>query len=157
MELTLPAISDEVMRQSLTATRAYTVAILHRGPAYDPPRSDPTIWEHGRRNFALRAAGLLSIVCPIRDDTTTAGIGVFAAEPAEVERILAGDPAIQAGILTYEVHPTRSFPGDCLATGDGQSPAGPDRQSVRTADSPLEAGQRDATRLRGASHAIHAT
>ncbi len=93
MELTLPAISDEVMRQSMTTTRAYTVAILHKGPAYDPPRSDPTIWEHGRRNFALRAAGLLSIVCPIRDASTTAGIGIFAADSADVERILAGDPA----------------------------------------------------------------
>jgi len=33
------------------------------------------VWEHGRRNFSLRA---------------------------------------EAGIFTYEVHPTRSFPGDRL-------------------------------------------
>ena len=122
--LTLPAISDEVMRQSMTTTRAYTVAILHKGPAYDPPRSDPTIREHGRRNFALRAAGLLSIVCPIRDATTSAGIAIFAADPAEVERILDGDPAIQAGVLTYEVHPARSFPGDCLPEGNGSRESG---------------------------------
>jgi hypothetical protein len=25
-----------------------------------------------------------------------------------------GDPAVRAGILTYEVHETRSFPGDAI-------------------------------------------
>jgi hypothetical protein len=117
----LPTITDEFMRQSMTTTRPYTVAILHKGPAYDPPRSDATIWEHGRRNFALRAAGLLAIVCPVRDATSTAGIAIFAADPAEVERILEGDPAVQAGVLTYEAHPSASFPGDCLPAGDPAS------------------------------------
>jgi hypothetical protein len=28
-----------------------------------------------------------------------------------------GDPAIQAGVLSYEVHPVRGFPGDALAPG----------------------------------------
>ncbi len=43
-----------------------------------------------------------------------AGIGIFNAEPAAVEQILQGDPAVQAGVLTYEVHASRSFPGDSL-------------------------------------------
>lgn len=112
----LPEISDDLMRQLLPTTRGYTLVILKRGPAYDPPRSDAIIWEHGRRNFALRAAGLLSIVCPIRDGTELAGIDIFDAEPAAVEPLIRGDPAIAAGVLTYEVHATRSFPGDCLPT-----------------------------------------
>lgn len=116
--LELPHISDEVMRQGLASTRSYTVAILRKGPAYDPPRSDSIIREHGRRNFALRAAGLLAIVCPIADGTQMAGVGIFDADQASVEQILLGDPAIQAGVLTYEVHPTRGFPGDCLPSGD---------------------------------------
>ena len=110
----LPVISDEVMLQGLSSTRAYTIAVLRKGPAYDPPRTDPIIREHGRRNFALRAAGLLAIVCPIADGTQMAGIGIFDADPPTVERILRGDPAIQAGVLTFEVHPSRSFPGDTL-------------------------------------------
>jgi hypothetical protein len=113
-ELNLPPITDDVMRQGMAGTRAYTVVILRKGPAYDPPNSDPIIWEHGRRNFALRAAGLLPIVCPIRDATQVAGIGIFNAEPAATEQILRGDPAVQAGVLTYEIHPSRSFPGDAL-------------------------------------------
>jgi len=83
-DLELPSISDDFMRQGLASTRAYTIAIVRKGPAYDPPNSDPLIWEHGRRNYALRAAGLLSIVCPIRDATDVAGIGIFNAEPAAV-------------------------------------------------------------------------
>jgi hypothetical protein len=113
-DLDLPSISDDFMRQGLASTRSYTIAIIRHGPAYDPPRSDPIIWEHGRRNYALRAAGLLSIVCPIRDDSDMGGIGIFDTDPASVERILQGDPAVQAGVLTYEIHPSRSFPGDCL-------------------------------------------
>jgi hypothetical protein len=112
--LTLPDISDAFMRAAMTTTRGYTVAVLHKGPAYDPPRTDSIIWEHGRRNFALREAGLLAIVCPIRESGPMAGISIFNAEPAEVEQIMAGDPAVIAGVLTYEVHASRSFPGDSL-------------------------------------------
>ena len=112
--LNLPSISDDFMRQGMAGTRAYTIALLRKGPAYDPPKSDPIIWEHGRRNYALRAAGLLSIVCPIRDDTDMAGVGIFDADVPAADQILRGDPAVQAGVLTYELHPSRSFPGDAL-------------------------------------------
>jgi hypothetical protein len=116
----LPSISDEFMRNTLPTAQNYTAVILKHGPAYDPPASNPIIWEHGRRNFALRQAGLLSIVCPISDGTEIAGLGIFDAPPSEVERLLEGDPAIRAGVLVFELHPARGFPGDSLpATGDG--------------------------------------
>jgi hypothetical protein len=110
----LPEISDESMRQARLTTRDYTVLILRKGPAYDPPRSDAIIWEHGRRNFALRANGILAIVCPINDGSEVAGIGIFNADPEQVRLIAAGDPAIMAGVLTFEIHACRSFPGDRL-------------------------------------------
>jgi len=113
-DLQLPEITDETMLQGRASARAYTIVILTHGPAYATPGSDAIIWEHGRRNYALRAAGLLSIVCPIRDDTDTAGVGIFNTDPAGVEHILRGDPAIQAGVLTYAIHPAWSFPGDSL-------------------------------------------
>ena len=112
----LPQISDDDMRQALAQTQAYTIVILTRGPAYDPPNSDAIIWEHGRRNFALRAAGLLSIVCPISDGSRMAGVGVFVSDAEQTNAIMAADPAVRAGVLSYEVHPTRSFPGDVLPT-----------------------------------------
>jgi hypothetical protein len=122
--LHLPEISDEFMRQSASTTRGYTIVILKKGPAYDPPRTDSIIWEHGRRNHALRAAGLLSIVCPIRDGTELAGVGIFEAEQADVEGIIGDDPAVRAGVLTYEIHPASSFPGDCLPPAGARNRTG---------------------------------
>src|SRR5262245_38965512 len=98
----LREISNEFMRASMATVRPYTLVVLKRGPAFDPPRSDALIWEHGRRNFALRAAGLLSIVCPVREGPELAGVGVFDADVDRVRAILSGDPAVEAGVLTYE-------------------------------------------------------
>ena len=57
---------------------------------------------------------MLSIVCPVVDDSQWSGIGIFNADAHEVARIMDGDPGVQAGVFTYEVHPVRSFPGDAL-------------------------------------------
>jgi len=110
----LPTITDEFMRQSQATGRGYAIVLLRKGPAYDPPRTDSIIWEHGRRNYALRAAGLLPIVCPIRDGSEWAGVGVFNAPTDATEQIMQGDPAVQAQVLTFEVHTGFSFPGDAL-------------------------------------------
>jgi hypothetical protein len=112
--LALPEISDEQMREGLATSRGYAVVLLHRGPAYDSADSPGLIWEHGRRNFALRAAGVLSIVCPVPDDSELCGVGLFATSIEETERVMAEDPAVRAGVFTVEVHPCRSFPGDAL-------------------------------------------
>jgi hypothetical protein len=111
---TASQISDEYMRDQLTGTRPYTCVMLSRGPSYDGPDRDRIIWEHGRRNFSLRAGGVLAIVCPILDDTPRCGIGIFNASVEETTGIMQGDPAIRAGVLVFEVHPVSSFPGDKL-------------------------------------------
>jgi len=117
----LPAVTDEMLQASLATTRPYTVVILKAGPRFSPagPDRDPevaaTIWQHGKRNFALRAAGLLRVVCPVADGSEVSGVGIFDAEPEEVERIMAADPAVMAGILRYEIHPTRTFSSSTLA------------------------------------------
>lgn len=118
----LPQFSDDEMRAALADTLPYTVIILKAGPRYAPPGPgrDPEvaafIWQHGKRNFRLRKAGLLQVVCAIADGTEVAGVGVFAATPTDVDRIYAGDPAVRAGVLTYEIHPTRTFPGSTLTS-----------------------------------------
>jgi hypothetical protein len=106
--------TDTEMRAARQAAHPYTVVILSNTPKRADDGADAIIWEHARRNFALRAAGTLAIVCPIRDDSTVAGIGIFTVEPGEVREIMEGDPAVQAGILDYSIHPTRTFPGDAL-------------------------------------------
>ena len=108
------------MRDMLTKSKAYTVVFLRATSRVRTPEVDATIWEHGRRNFALRAEGLLSIVCPIVDDSEWSGVGIFNATADEVVRIMDDDPGVKAGVFTYEVHPVRSFPGDGLPARTGQ-------------------------------------
>lgn len=107
-------ITDEYMRDMLTKSRPYTAVLLRATEKRAEPGADAVIWEHGRRNFALRAEGRLAIVFPVTDDSPWAGIGIFAGTPEEVDRIMADDPGVRAGIFTYEVHPGRGFPGDAL-------------------------------------------
>jgi len=110
----MTTITDDDMRQMLTATRNYSLVILKVGPHRHDEGADSIIWEHGRRNFALRAEGALSIVCPIADGSEIAGVGIFDASTEDVRKIMDEDPAVKAGILTYEVHPCRGFPGSSL-------------------------------------------
>ncbi|HEU5440259.1 MAG TPA: hypothetical protein VFU88_13295 [Ktedonobacterales bacterium] len=110
-----PTITDAYMQQMRAKAREYCLVILHVGPQYTQPGAQQIIWEHGRRNHTLRAAGVLSIVCPVTDDSDVRGIGIFATSVEETRTIMDEDPSIKAEVLVYEVHPCRGFPGDSLA------------------------------------------
>jgi hypothetical protein len=111
----MTAISDEYMQQMLTKTKEYHIVLLKPTPGTgDNPDNKRILWEHARRNFSLRADGLLSVVCPVTGETGVSGIGIFNASAEETKNIMDGDPAVQAGIFVYEIHPCRSFPGDSL-------------------------------------------
>ena len=112
----MPPITDEFMAEMLTKSKPYSVVLLRAGPNRTIAGADAIVWEHGRRNFMLREHGVLSIVCPVIDDSGWSGVGIFDAAPDEVARIMDDDPGVKAGVFTYEVHPVRSFPGDCLPT-----------------------------------------
>lgn len=79
------------------------------------------VWEHGKRNYALHLAGLLPIVCAVADGSGVTGICVFDASPDDVKRITSEDPAVRAQLFTYEIRPTRTFPGSCLKSEEGSS------------------------------------
>lgn len=117
----LPEVSESQLIAALAGTRPYTVVLLKAGPRYSPPgpNRDPevaaTILQHGIRNMRLRLAGLLRVVCPVADGSDVAGVGVFDATPEECDAIYSRDPAVVASILTYEIHPTRTFPDSSLA------------------------------------------
>jgi len=98
----------------LQLSQTYSVAVLKAGPAYGSEIAAPIVWEHGRRNFELRADGLRSIVCRVIDDTDLCGIGIFNLDVDSTRRTLQADPGVQAGVFTFEVHPCRGFPGDAL-------------------------------------------
>jgi len=107
-------ITDEYMMQMRTTTKNYTLMILKAGPRFTIPDVSKIIWEHGRKNFSLRADGLLSVVCPVSDESDVKGAGIFNADPDTVRDIMEEDPGVKEGVFIYELHPCRSFPGDKL-------------------------------------------
>ena len=111
---TLPEITDDFMLAQLGRSKEYAVVVLRDGPNPNPPDRDAGIWEHGRRNFALREAGMMNLVGPIKSGSLQ-GMCVLNTSVAEAEELLAADPAVQAGILAVDVYSWRSFPGDALA------------------------------------------
>ena len=131
----LPAVTDEMLRDALQRTRPYTVCILKATPAFQPPgparesRVADLIWGHGKRNYALYLAGLMPIVCPIGDGSGTTGISIFDADPDGADQIMRHDPAVKAGLFTYEIHPTQTFPESTLTAApptDGAVSSGRD-------------------------------
>ena len=107
-------ITDEYMQDMLTKTKEYTFVMLKPGPNAASENVRSIIWEHARRNFALRADGILSIVGPVTIEAPVSGIYIFNANPEDIPSIMDEDPAVKAGIFLYEIYPCRSFPGDHL-------------------------------------------
>ncbi len=112
----LPEISDDFMRQTLQKAKGYCLMILKAGPNRHQAGVEAIIWEHGRRNMALREAGVLPIVCPVGDGSEVTGIGVFNSTVTveDARAILDDDPGVKAGVFVYEVHACRGFPGATL-------------------------------------------
>jgi hypothetical protein len=106
-------ITDDYMHDRISQAKAYALMVLRLTAEYSPESSRPIVWEHGRRNMALQAAGIMPIVCPVGDGGI-AGIGIFDADPDQVGAIMAEDPGVRAGIFTFEVYACRGFPGDAL-------------------------------------------
>ena len=116
----LPAVTDEMLQGALQHIRPYTVCILKAGPSFQEPGPAreswvaDLIWEHGKRNYALYLVGLKRIVCPIGDGSGTTGVSIFDADPDEVDQIMRQDPGVKAGLFTYEIHATQTFPESTL-------------------------------------------
>ena len=107
-------ITDEYMGQMSRTARVYSLVLLKAGPQRHAPGVEPIIREHGRRNHALRAEGVMPIVCPISDGSDLSGIAIFNTGVDETARIMDDDPAVRAGVFVYEIHACHGFPGDSL-------------------------------------------
>jgi len=109
-------ITDSYMRRMLRTTKRYTLVILHRTSKRSEPGADAIVWEHGRRNFELRKDGLLCVVGPVvKDESDVTGLCIFTTSLERTRRIMNEDPAVRAGIFTYEAHLIEGFPGDSLS------------------------------------------
>jgi hypothetical protein len=107
-------ITDEYMREQLSRSRTYCFVLLRATPKRKEPGADKLVWEHGRRNFGLRQEGLLAIVCPATGEGDVRAVAIFNADVVTTKKIMDDDPAVAAGIFTYETYECRGFPGDKL-------------------------------------------
>jgi hypothetical protein len=112
--MTETVVTDEFMLEMRGKSKGYTLVLISQGPGWNTPDRDAIIWAHGRRNHGLRLDKVLEIVGPIPDDSPLCGLYIFDRAPEEVEHLMAGDPAVQAGVFVFEVHPVIGFPGDSL-------------------------------------------
>lgn len=93
--------------------REYFLVLLRRGPAWTAEKTDATakLFEGHMANIeAMARSGALVLAgptdAPATDPTAIAGIFVFGvATRAEVEALIANDPAIAAGRLVPEILP----------------------------------------------------
>ena len=106
--------TDEEMQALRPATRGVLACAAEGGAEYGTDESRALVWEHGRRNFGLREAGSLAVVCPMTDDSDLCGVGIFTTAVEETRTLMNDDPGVVAGVFTCEVHPVRGFPGDAL-------------------------------------------
>lgn len=107
-------ITNEFMMQMLGKSKNYSIVILMKGPNDNISERQQIVWEHGRRNFELRAQGLLSIVCPVVEENEIRGIGIFNADKEKTKEIMDEDPGVKQGVFVYEILNVKSFAGDAL-------------------------------------------
>ena len=118
-------MTEQEFRDALKTARPYTALVLKATPTYEAPgpnrsrQVEAIVLEHAMRNLALYRARLLRVVCPIADGSGVTGISIFDATPEDVERIMVEDPGVKAGIFTFDIHPTATFPQSSLAVSEG--------------------------------------
>jgi len=109
----MTTVSDDQLRALVQTARKYSLVVFTWGPNRESDGADAIIWEHGRRNASLRAEGIMPIVCPV-GDASLAGLAILNTEPQRAAELMDTDPAVAAGVLGYQVHSCRGFPGDAL-------------------------------------------
>jgi hypothetical protein len=107
------SVTDEQIRALAATAKPYSLALLHWGPQRAMAGADAVELEHQRRMVALRAEGVIAVLCPVASDTV-AGVAIMTVPAEEAARIMAEDPCVRAGMMRVEVLPCHGFPGDAL-------------------------------------------
>jgi len=88
--------------------KKYVIAFLKRGPHHitDTTAAMKLQMEHLKNIGRLAKEGKLIVAGPFLDDQDIRGIFIFNVETIEeAKKLTETDPAIQAGVLTMELHP----------------------------------------------------
>jgi hypothetical protein len=108
-----PNVTDEQIQELAATAQPFSVALLSWAEGRHQDGADAIELEHQRRMVGLRQEGTIAILCPIPTDTRS-GLAILTLPADEAATLMAGDPCVQAGMMTVEVHPCFGFPGDAL-------------------------------------------
>lgn len=111
----MSSITDDYLREVIKTRKPYALVVFRSGPRAEEPGADKIIWQHGKRNLELLKNGIVNIIIALRDEWEIEGLDIFNASIDETRRIMEEDPAVKAGVLTYEIHPVVTFTGDALS------------------------------------------
>ena len=103
------------------AMRTYVLALLFTGPnpEKDPQKADELFRGHMANSAKMYEAGKLLLAGPFRDKTDLRGMWVFDSESIEeCQALVAGDPAVAAGVFRVEYHTWYSAKGITIARPD---------------------------------------
>lgn len=106
-------VTDEQIQQVAGSAEPFSLVQLRWTADRHRDGADAIELEHQRRMVGLRADGVIAILCPVLSESL-AGVAVMTVETERAEEIMAEDPCVQAGMMTYEVFACLSFPGDSV-------------------------------------------
>jgi uncharacterized protein YciI len=103
---------DSVLAKRLGADeygmKRYVMAFLKSGPVkiQDSVERQEIQRKHLKNILRLAESGTLIVAGPFLDDQSVRGIFIFNVETIdEAETITRSDPAVEAGVLVFELHP----------------------------------------------------
>ena len=113
--MTAPVTDAQISDLAATAKPA-SIVVLRWTAERRRDGADAIELEHQRRMVTLRADGVIAILCPVLDDSEAgmAGVAVMTVGVERADALLAGDPCVQAGMMTYEARACLTFPGDAV-------------------------------------------
>jgi len=113
-DVTAPSVATDEQVQALAGTaQPFSLVVLRWAPGRHQDGADAIEREHQRRMVGLRAGGVIAVLCPVLSDEV-AGVAVLTVTPEVADDLMAADPCVRAGMMTYEVLPCLGFPGDAL-------------------------------------------
>ena len=110
--IAIDQITDDYIRDRIARAKAYTLIVLKPTPEYAKTDARPIVWEHGRRNMALQAAGIMPIVCPVGEGRSR-GSPSSIPTPRRPAPSWLTTPAFRPGSSPSKFT-RRGFPGDAL-------------------------------------------
>ncbi|SIR78711.1 hypothetical protein [Micromonospora avicenniae] len=106
-------VTDEQIQKLAATAKPYSLVQLRWGPDRHQDGAEAIEREHQRRMVSLRADGVIAILCPVISDSV-AGVMIMNVPIEAAREIMAADPCVQARMMTCDVLPCLSFPGDTL-------------------------------------------